>query len=96
MDALKALLLKAVEMIDEGECGHITAEEFAIISEIIHAPKSCGREDAAKYLGVSLNRFHELRDDGVILPARKRRGFKELEYFMVDLKKAKEKLEKMK
>jgi len=33
MDALKVLLLKAIDMIDDGECGHITAEEFAIISD---------------------------------------------------------------
>lgn len=83
-------------MIDSGECDHITAEQLAMISEIVHAPQSMGREDAAKYLGVSLNRFHELRDQGVIPPARSRKGFKEKEYFVCDLKKAKEKLEKMK
>ncbi len=83
-------------MIDEGECGHITTEEFAIISDIIHAPRSCGREDAAKYLGVSLNRFHELRDQGIIPEPRPRKGFKEKEYFMCDLKKAKEQLDNKK
>ena len=84
------MLVRALEMIDNGECDGITPEEVEMLSEIIHRPQSMGREDAAKYLGLSLNRFHELRDCGVIPDPRKRRGFKEKEYFKCDLDKAKE------
>lgn len=96
MDVIKLLIAKLTEMAENGDCDHISPEEFEIISSIIHAPRSMGRESAAKYLGVSLNRLHELRDEGIVLPPRKRVGFKELEYFVIDLKKAKEKLDKMK
>ena len=46
-----------------------------------------GREEAAKFLGVSLNKFHELRDAGLIPEPRKRKGFKEKEYYLSDLTK---------
>ena len=96
MEYLKKLLLKAIEMVDAGECEGLTQEDFDAISEIIHRPISVGREDAAKFLGVSLNEFHRLRDEGVIPLPMPRKGFKEKEYFMSDLKKAKDAISKLK
>ena len=87
MEYLRRLLLKVLEMIDDGECDGITAEELTMLTEIIHRPVSVGREDAAKYLGLSLNRFHELRDQGVIPEPRKVKGQKEKLYYTSDLKK---------
>lgn len=92
MDALRQLLLKALEMCDKGECDGITPEEVEQLSQIIHRPQSMGREDAAKYLGLNLNEFHELRRQGIIQEPRKRRGFRELEYFKCDLDRAKERI----
>ena len=60
MEHLRKLLIKAIEMIDSGECEHITPEELEMLSNIVNKPTTMGREDAAKYLGVSLNRLHEL------------------------------------
>ena len=57
------------------------------ISIIIHKPEALGREAAAKFLGISLNRFHELRDEGIIPCPKKRQGFKEKEYYTRDLEK---------
>ena len=94
MDVLKALLQKAIEMVDNGECDHITPEELAVLSEIIHRPQTMGREDAARFLGISLNKFHELRDCGIIPEPRKVKGQKEKLYYMCDLKKAKERIPK--
>ena len=96
MEYLRKLLLKALEMVDNGECDNITPEEMTMLCEIIHRPVSVGREDAAKYLGLSLNHFHELRDQGVIPEPRKIKGQKEKLYYMSDMKKVKEKLDKMK
>lgn len=92
MERLKKLLLKAIEMIDNGECNHITSEELITISEIIHRPQTMGREDAAKYLGVSLNRLHELRELGILKSPRKIKGFKEKAYYISDLNKCLEEL----
>lgn len=72
-------------MVDDGDCDGITNEELEKISIIIHPPKWVGREDAAKYLGVSLNRFYELRDQGIIKMPRKVRGQKEKLYNTSDL-----------
>lgn len=85
MNALKKLLEKAIEMIDDGEFDDITCEDLEQISIIIHNPQTMGREEAAKYLGISLNKFHELRDQGLIPEPRKRKGFKEKEYYLSDL-----------
>lgn len=74
-------------MIDNGEFEDLTNEELEQISILIHRPEVLGREEAAKFLGISLNRFHELRNLGVIPPPRKRKGFKEMAYYMSDLRK---------
>ena len=79
---------KAIQMIDDGECEHITPGELEILSNILNLPDTMGREDSAKFLGLSLNRFHELIHEGTILPPRKVVGFKELHYYRSDLKKA--------
>lgn len=86
----------ATKMVDDGECDHITPEELEQIAAIIHRPQYLGREDAARYLKVSLNRFHELRDSGLIKEPKKVAGQKEKLYSMCDLKKSKKDLESMK
>ena len=72
-------------MIDNNEFEDITSKELEQISTIIHRPITVGREAAAQFLGLSLNKFHELRDKGLIPPPKKRKGFKEKEYYMSDL-----------
>lgn len=85
---LRKLLVQALEAIDNGECDDITDEEFEIISRIIHSPKTMGREDAAKFMQVSLCRFHELKTLGIIPEPRKVKGQKEKLYYTSDLHKA--------
>lgn len=88
MNSLEIILTHALNLCREGKCDHITEEELIILSEIIHKPETMGREDAAKYLGLSLNKFHEFRDAGIIPEPRKRKGFKEKEYYTSDLRNA--------
>lgn len=83
-------------MIDAGDCDNITAEELDEISSIINRPATMGREDAAKLLGVSLNRFHDLRSTHkfedktkfIIDPPRSVKGQKEKMYYRRDLLKS--------
>ncbi len=86
---LKKLLLELAEMIDAGDCDNLTPEDLKNISEIIHPPRTMGREAAALYLGLSLNKFHEYRDLGLIKDPKPRKGFKEKEYHAYDLDNAK-------
>ena len=88
MSSLELLLLEALDMCRSGKCNYITPNELDILSNIIHKPETMGREEAAKYLGVSLNKFHKLKDSGIILEPRKKRGFKEREYYLSDLNKS--------
>jgi len=86
--ALKLLLKKVEEMIDNNECDHLTDSDIETVSQLLLQPKAIGREEAAKYLGVSLNEFHKLRNEGIIKEPRKLSGFKELYYYTSDLKKS--------
>lgn len=81
-------------MIDNGECPDLSQQDLDVISSIINQPKSMGRESAAQFLGINMNHFHELRSSGIIRDPRKRKGFKEKEYFLSDLKEAKERMSK--
>ena len=95
MKRLKLLIEQVLKMIDNDEFEDLNDADIELISAIIHRPLTMGREDAAKYIGVSLNRFHELKDLGIIAEPRKRKGFKEKEYYLSDLQKSlKIKLEK--
>jgi hypothetical protein len=85
MDGLEFLLTEALDLCRKGKCKYITSTELIMLTEIIHKPETMGREDAAKYLGISLNKFHELRTAGLIAEPRKRKGFKEKEYYTSDL-----------
>lgn len=53
-------------MINNNEFEDFSRKDLEDFSIIIHRPKTLGREEAAKFLGVSLNKFHELRDKGII------------------------------
>lgn len=88
MKRLRNLVVEILKMIDDGEFEDVTNEELELISIIIHRPITMGREDAAKFMGVSLCRFHELKDLGIVAEPRKRKGFKEKEYYLSDLQKA--------
>ena len=88
MSLLRKLALEVIRMIDDGEFEDLTSKELELISTIIHRPLTMGREDAAKYMGVSLNKFHELKDYGIIPEPRKVKGFKEKAYYVSDLNKA--------
>lgn len=88
MKRLRNLVVEILKMIDNDEFEDISNEELELISIIIHRPITMGREDAAKFMGVSLCRFHELKDMGIIAEPRKRKGFKEKEYYLSDLQKA--------
>ena len=88
MDVLEILLTEALNLCKEGRCKHITSEELSALANIIHKPEAIGREDAAKYLGISLSKFHKLKEIGIILEPKKRKGFKEKEYYLSDLHKS--------
>ena len=87
MCKLKELLQQLIELIDNDEFIEIDDDIIEQLSNLIHRPATMGREDAARFLGISLNRFYELRDAGIIPEPRKRKGFKEKEYFITDLRK---------
>jgi len=90
MAALKEIirrLIKEVEcMVENDECD-LTPDQIEEIALIVHEPHFVGRECAAEFLGVSLNRFYELRDAGIIPMPRKVRGQKEKLYSMYELRK---------
>jgi len=88
LESLETLLTQALILCKEGKCDHITEEELNILSGIIHKPDTLCREEAAKYLGISLAKFYKYRELGIILPPKKRKGFKELEYLISDLNKS--------
>lgn len=88
MNWLKTILEEIIVMIDNHEFEDLTIEDLEEISTIIHRPEAMGREEAAKFLGVSLSKFYELRDKGLIPEPRKRKGFKEKAYYTSDLRKA--------
>ena len=88
MSNLNKLITSLLKMLESNECEDLSDDELEQISILIHRPTTMGREDAAKFMGVSLCRFHELKDMGIIPEPRKRRGFKEKEYYTSDLQKA--------
>jgi len=88
MGKLHKLIIEVLQMIDNNEFEDITDEELEMISIIIHRPITMGREDAAKFMGVSLCRFHELKDLGIVAEPRKVKGQKEKLYYLSDLQKA--------
>lgn len=85
-EIIKQLIREVEQMIDNGECD-LSPDQIEEIALIVHEPKFYGREDAAKFLGVSLNKFHELRDHGIIPMPRKVRGQKEKLYNVYELRK---------
>lgn len=86
---LKKLIKEIEGMIDRGDCDGITEDQLEEISILVHQPECVGREDAARMLGVSLNRFYELRDAGIVPMPKKIRGRKEKMYSVYDIKKVK-------
>lgn len=95
INSLEILLVEALRLCRDGKCNNITPEELLMLSEMINKPETVGREDAAKYLGVSLNKFHRLRESGIIQEPRKRKGFKEKEYYLLDLHKSLETIKEL-
>lgn len=89
---LKKILQDIIDQINDEQFEPLEIEELEEISALIHRPESVGREYAARFLGISLSRFHELRDLGEIPEPKKRKGFKEKEYYMTDLKLCKQRL----
>ena len=85
---LRSILNKAEAMIENGDCDSCPDDRIATLMDMI-IPETMGRESAAKYLGISLNRFHDLVNSGK-LTAKKTAGFKEKSYRLEDLKKVKE------
>ena len=81
-------------MIDDGECPELSQQDLDALSSIIHQPRTYGREAAAQFLKISLKRFHDLRNAGIIRDPRKVKGLKEKQYYLSDLKEAKEHLPK--
>jgi len=85
METLKKLLQIAIELIDKNEFIKLNNKDLEQLSILIHNPTTMSREEAAKFLGISLNKFHEYRTLGIIPEPRKRKGFKEKEYYLSDL-----------
>ena len=92
MDALRLLLKKALEMLDNGECDHITPQELEILSGIVNKLRCLNLTEAYKYLGVSRTRFYELRDMGIVKEPTCRAGSKEKMYSVKMLDEAKKKI----
>jgi len=85
-EIIKQLIREVEQMVDNGECD-LNPDQIEEIALIVHEPRFVGREEAARMLGVSLNKFHELRDQGVIPIPRKVRGQKEKLYSVYELRK---------
>lgn len=85
-EIIKQLIHEVEQMVDSGECD-LNPDQIEEIALIVHEPKFVGREEAAKFLGVSLNRFYELRDQGIIPMPKKVRGQKEKLYSVYELRK---------
>ena len=99
MITLKQLAQKMVKelecLIDNDELD-LNPDQLEEIALIIHEPKFLGREEAAKFLGVSLNKFHELRDQGIVPLPMKTKGQKEKLYSVYELRKTMNKLSESK
>jgi len=93
MEFLRSLLVLGIKMIDEGKCNHLSPEELssltATVSDMVIQPPSVGTMGACHYLKVSRTRLMELRRLKVVPEPVKRLGFKEKEYLIRDLDKAK-------
>lgn len=88
MSDLNKFVAQILKMLENNECEDLSDDELEQISILIHRPTTMGRENAAKFIGVSLCRFHELRDLGIIPAPRKVKGQKEKLYYASDLSKA--------
>lgn len=93
MAALRQLLEKAIEMLDDGDCDHITSEELEMLSAIINKPKCLNLTEAYRYLGISRTRFYELREAGIIKEPTCRAGSKEKMYSAKMLDEVKRKID---
>jgi len=85
-EIIKHLIREVEQMVDNDKC-NLTPDQIEEIALIVHEPEFVGREEAARMLGVSLNRFYELRDQGIIPMPRKVRGQKEKLYSVYELNK---------
>ena len=88
MSNLNKLVTTILKMLENNECEDLSDEKLEQISILIHRPTTMGREDAAKFMGVSLSRFHELKHLGIIPEPRNVKGQKEKMYYTSDLQKA--------
>ena len=57
-EIIKQLIHEVEQMVDNDECD-LNPDQIEEIALIVHEPKFYGREEAAKFLGVSLERIDE-------------------------------------
>lgn len=82
-----ALGKKIEDMFRNGECDHLTLEQMAEYTASIMPPQEeVTSTEAAKILRISLSRFYQLIDAGLITPPRKLRGSKARLYSVDALK----------
>ena len=64
-EIIKQLIHEVEQMVDNDECD-LNPDQIEEIALIVHEPKFYGREEAAKFLGVSLERIDETTTPYVI------------------------------
>ena len=91
---LKSALHQIADNIDT-EHSNATDEEldqiFEMINKIAIADNKLSKYQAAKYLNISISTFDNYVREGKIPPGRKQTGFKELFWYLKDIKHLKKK-----
>lgn len=82
-DHIGNLLIDAGNKIKAGTCEISENEALDILKTISHQPLS--REEVCSKLKISNNKLYELIDKGKLPKGRKRRGFKELVWYLDEI-----------
>lgn len=81
---LSKILRKTADQLDANTCEFTDEQALELLNIICHVPVS--KESASSHLNISRSRFDELVKEGRLPKGKKRRGFKELVWWLDELK----------
>lgn len=81
---LSKALRQAADKLDSNTCEFTDEQASQLLNIICHVPVS--KETASSHLNISRSRFDELIKEGRLPKGKKRRGFKELVWWLDELK----------
>lgn len=87
MNALKNIILRELDFLKKriaSDNCNLTEEEAIDILKVV-ANEAMSKDQACSYLNLSRSRFDNLVREGKLPKGKKRRGFKELVWYKVDL-----------